>query len=262
MTSDFTHTTLRPTGKRVHRLGLACNYGIDVAGMEAAFERGMNYVYWTPRRTSHLRETLKSHIKRRREELVLAATTTVGYFGFNLRGACERNLRELGTDYLDVFILGWLGVGAALTKGTIEAAQKLKEEGKIRALAASIHDRPRAGRLAEDSELELFMLRYNAAHPGAERDVFPQLEKRHPSVVAYTATSWRKLLKRPRGWDGPVMTGPDCYRFCLSNPNVDVVLTGPKTKQQLEENLAGLEKGPLTEDESAWMRKFGAAVHG
>ena len=35
------------------------------------------------------------------------------------------------------------------------------------------------------------MIRYNAAHPGAERDIFPHLEARRPAVVAYTATSWR-----------------------------------------------------------------------
>jgi len=39
-------------------------------------------------------------------------------------------------------------------------------EGKVRALGVSIHDRPRAGALAEESILDLLMIRYNAAHPG------------------------------------------------------------------------------------------------
>ena len=60
-------------------------------------------------------------------------------------------------------------------------------------------------------------------------------------MVAYTATRWRKLLSAPRGWDGPVMTAGDCYRFCLSSPHVDVVLCGPKNGAQLRENLAALE---------------------
>jgi len=106
------------------------------------------------------------------------------------------------------------------------------------------------------------MIRYNAAHPGAERDIFPYLATRQPAVVAYTATAWRKLLKRPDGWQGPAMTAPDCYRFCLSNPNVDVVLTGPKTNAELEMNLAGLGRGPLAPEEETWMREFGRAVHG
>ena len=32
------------------------------------------------------------------------------------------------------------------------------------------------------------------------------------------------------------MSAVDCYRFCLSNPHVDIVLTGPKNRLQLEEN--------------------------
>jgi aryl-alcohol dehydrogenase-like predicted oxidoreductase len=126
----------------------------------------------------------------------------------------------------------------------------------------SIHDRPRAGRLAEESPLDLLMIRYNAAHPGAERDIFPHLAKRKPAVVAYTATSWRRLLRAPRGWDGPLPDAGDCYRFCLTSPHVDVTLCGPSSAQQLADNLAALEKGPLSAGEMDAMRKFGAAVHG
>jgi aryl-alcohol dehydrogenase-like predicted oxidoreductase len=106
------------------------------------------------------------------------------------------------------------------------------------------------------------MIRYNAAHPGAEHDIFPHVREQKPSILAYTATSWRRLLKRPRGWDGAVMTAGDCYRFQLSNPHVDLALTGPASRAELEENLRALEKGPLSEDEASWMRAFGRAVHG
>ena len=98
--------------------------------------------------------------------------------------------------------------------------------------------------------------------PGAERDIFPHYEARRPLTVAYTATSWRKLLSRPKGWDGPLMSAGQCYRFCLSSPHVDVTLTGPKNLQQLDDNLRALEDGPLSADEEAWIRPFGQAVHG
>jgi aryl-alcohol dehydrogenase-like predicted oxidoreductase len=141
--------------------------------------------------------------------------------------------------------------------------RELRAVGK-RVLRLGLAGRARAGRLAEDSPLDLLMIRYNAAHPGAERDIFPHLARRQPSIVAYTATSWRKLLKRPAGWDraeGP-MTAGDCYRFCLSSPHVDVVLTGPASAAQLDENFAALGRGPLSPEEDRWMRAFGAAVHG
>ncbi|HEU0035966.1 MAG TPA: aldo/keto reductase [Kofleriaceae bacterium] len=257
---DFTHRDLKAVGKRVFRLGLAANYGIEEAGIRSAFERGINYVFVTPRgaMTKPLREVLA----RDRERLVVAAGPLVGWFGGSIRRSAERTLRKLGTDYLDIFQLTWLGVASAWNDRTLSELRHLKESGKVKALGVSIHDRERAGKLADDSPLDMLMIRYNAAHPGAERDIFPHLAKRQPSIVAYTATSWRKLLKRPRGWDGNVMSAGDCYRFCLSSPHVDVVLTGPASAQQLDDNLAALAKGPLTDDEQTWMRSFGAAVHG
>ena len=260
--NDFTHRHVPALGMSVHRLGLACNMGIDAAGFEHALDRGMNYVFWTQLRTGKLEPGLRKALATKREKLIVASGPMVGFFGGSVRRSAEGLLRDLGTDYLDVFTLFWLGTGSAWTDGTIEELVRLKEEGKVRAIGISIHDRKRAGALAEDSALDLFMLRYNAAHPGAERDVFPHLAARNPAVVAYTATSWRKLLKRPRGWTGPVMTAGDCYRFCLSSPHVDLALTGVKSVKELDENLDALEKGPLSPDEAAWMRELGRAVHG
>jgi aryl-alcohol dehydrogenase-like predicted oxidoreductase len=259
---SFSHTTLRGVNKRVLRLGLACNYGIDGDAAAAAFERGVNYVFWTPTRTTSMTPVLKAALAKDRESLVVATGPTLGLFGRSVRSGTEKLLRLLGTDYIDVLHLFWLGRTSALTAATTDEIQKLKGEGKVRAFGVSIHDRPRAGRLAEDSPIDLFMIRYNAAHPGAERDIFPKLAKRSPTIVAYTATSWRKLLKKPRRWEGPVMTAGDCYRFCLSSPHVDVTLSGPADRAQLEQNLEALTKGPLSPDEDAWMRKFGTAVHG
>jgi len=257
---DFTHRRLRGIDKQVFRLGLAANYGIEEAGIRGAFERGINYVYLTPR--GKMAKPLRDAITRDRDKLVIAAGPTVGYFGGSVRRSAERLLKKLGLDYIDVFQLMWLGVGSAWTAATERELRHLKESGKARALAVSIHDRERAGRLAKDSPLDLLMIRYNAAHPGAERDIFPHLAARNPNIVAYTATSWRKLLKRPKGWDRDPMTAGDCYRFCLSSPHVDVCLTGPATGAQLDDNLAAIERGPLTAEEATWMREFGRIVHG
>jgi predicted aldo/keto reductase-like oxidoreductase len=264
--ASFTRRMVPALRRPVFRLGLACNYGIDAPGFEKALERGMDYVFWTNRRTGHLREPLRKALRERRSTISVATGPSIGFFAGNVRRGTEQILRSLGTEYIDALHLFWLGVGSAWTPGTIDALAKLKDEGKIRAIAVSIHDRPRAGSLLADSPIDLFMIRYNAAHPGAERDIFPHrpapTERRTPGIVAYTATSWRKLLKAPSGWKGPVMTAGDCYRFCLSSPHVDVTLTGPKSWAQLQEALDAVGKGPLSTEEDRWMREFGNAVHG
>gem|GEM_PF-2605459 len=43
---------------------------------------------------------------------------------------------------------------------------------------------------------------------------------------------------------------------------MDVVITGPSNAQQLEETLAEVAKGPMTEEELEWMRRIGDYVYG
>jgi aryl-alcohol dehydrogenase-like predicted oxidoreductase len=246
--------------KSVFRLGLSGSFGLDEAASREALER-IQYVFWTPRMKG-LTAALRDAVRRDRARYVVATGPILGFFPGAVRKAAEGALRALGTDHLDVLQLFWLSKMSAFTASVQEELVRLKREGKVRALGVSIHDRPRAGRLAEDSILDLLMIRYNAAHPGAEQDVFPHLARRRPALVAYTATSWRKLMKRPRGWTGNVMTAGDCYRFVLASPHVDVVLTGPRTAAELRENLAAVDRGPPDAAELAWMRELGRAVHG
>lgn len=259
--SDFLTRTLPVVQKPVHRLGLACNYGIDEKGFEAALERGINYIFWTTFRVAHIKAPLKAALARNREKLVFVSGVSPVVTGWELRRAVESNLRTFNIDYIDIFQLFWVGVMASANDWTLEALEKLKEEGKIRASGCSIHDRPRAGSLAQNSKLDMFMLRYNLAHPGCERETFPHITDRH-IVTAYTATSWGRLLKPPAGWSGPSLKPADCYRFALSHPKVSVVLCGPKSQTELEENLDGLERGPLSPEEDAWMRDYGKKIHG
>ena len=261
MNDDFLYRDVSPFGRRVFRLGLATNYGIEGADLEWAMEKGVNYIFWTPN-ARRVTTSLKTALKRDRESIILASGPTTGYFGGSIKRACDRLLKTLATEYLDVFQLFWLGRTSSWTSSTIDTLISLRESGKIRAIGVSIHDRKRAGKLVEDSPLDMLMVRYNAAHTGAEQDIFPHLATRKPAIVAYTATRWRGLLKRPKDWSGPVMTASDCYRFCLSNPHVDLVLTGPKTRRQLQENLSELcEKGSLSEEENSWIRDYGKIVY-
>ncbi len=259
MADDFLHRAVPALRKPVFRLGLATSHGIDDDGIRAALDRGVNYLFWTrPRLLPHLRDA----IRRDRERIVVATGPVVGLFPFTIRRAAERALRALGTDYLDVFQLFWAGRMSAVDDRTLGELRRLREEGKVRAIGVSIHDRPRAGRLAAGSVLDLLMVRYNAAHPGAETDVFPHRTGRGPAIVAYTATSWRKLLRAPRGWGDRPATAGECYRFCLTSPHVDVTLCSPASAAQLHDDLDAVARGPLDPGEMDFMLRLGRAVHG
>lgn len=246
MGNDFIRREVPRLGRPLFRLGLSGSFDLDEAGCREALER-IQYVFWSPRMKG-LTPALRDALGRDRERYAVSAGPLFGYFPGAIRRAAEGALRTLRIDYLDVFQLYWLGGMSALTGGVQEEMGKLRDEGKVRALGVSIHD--------------LFMIRYNAAHPGAEQEIFPRLARRRPAVVAYTATAWKKLLRAPRNWTGRVPTAGDCYRFCLANPHVDIVLTGPRNADELRENLASVDKGPLSTEETVFLREFGRAVHG
>jgi aryl-alcohol dehydrogenase-like predicted oxidoreductase len=268
--SDFSFRILPVIEKRVFRMGVAGNYGIDSSDVEWAAEQGANYWLWGTgfkKVTAGIREV----IRKNREKNVVALLGW-GFFGRQVRQSIEKALRELNTDYLDVFKLGWLGRTSFYSRSVVDSLLKLKQEGKIKAIGTSIHDRQRAGQLALDSELDLLMIRYNAKHTGAEKDIFPYLEKRNPAVVSYTALAWQQLINPVKGiemapWPGskeragiPPLTPELCYRFVLSNPHIHLVLTGPKNREQLRMNLNAIRQGPLTQEELSWIRQYGTLI--
>jgi hypothetical protein len=129
----------------------------------------------------------------------------------------------------------------------------------------SSHQRPTFGALIEDPSYGAIMVRYNAAHPGAEREVFPKLvsviPERRPAVLAFTATRWGKRLDHRLGpAEDSTPRASDCYRVVLTNPNVNATLVGPKNALELDEAMASLDRGPMSEEELSWMRRVGASV--
>ena len=263
MNQDFTHTILGNTGITVHRLGLSATYRPGKRAIYKALDEGLNIFFcygFDTQMTSVLREVMKS----RRENYTVATGAYNLLLGHpNLRRTLEKRLRQLGTDYIDVFLFLGVTKEKHFPNHVREELCRFREEGKVRSIGISTHNRKFAGKLAAEGALDVIMIRYNAAHRGAEQDIFPYLEQYNPGVVGYTATRWRYLLRRPRGWpkEGRIPTAGMCYRFVLSNPNVHVCLTAPTNTKQLEENIAALREGPLCEEDLQFMRKFGDAVH-
>jgi aryl-alcohol dehydrogenase-like predicted oxidoreductase len=258
MPTNFKTTHLPKVEKNVYRLGIAGNYGIDSSDIEWAAEQGANYWIWGAS-YKKVADGI-SHVLHQDRDKQVVAMLGWGVFGWQIRKHVENALRQLNTDYLDVFKLSWLGKMSSDRQGLIDTLLELKLEGKIRVIGTSIHDRARAGRIALDSEIDLLMVRYNAKHTGAEQEIFPHLEMRNPALIAYTALAWNQLTRPLKGLDTPPLTTELCYRFVLSNPHVHLALTGPANREQLKQNFAALELGPLSPEEMELVREYGRQV--
>jgi len=256
---------LGKTGLKVSRLGIGSGYWAPAAAIEEAFERGCNYITWgtfVKGFSPHLREALRNiKGKGQRDRLVLAMFS-YAHHPFLTEHFFVKGLKSAGMDYADALILGYFPKRPS--RKILDGALKLKEKGLVRFIGVSGHHRSVFPGLANDPIFDIFHLRYNAAHKGAETDVFPLLPAENgPAIVGFTATSWGKLLdprKMPPGEPAP--TASECYRFVLSHPAVDVCMTGARTGEEMRQNLSVLEQGPMTDDELARMRRIGDYIYG
>ena len=219
------------TGIHVSTIGLGSSYGLSGKEVERAYERGVNLLFWGLRRRDDFGRGIARIAKRDRDGVVIAAQT--------------------------------YSRAAALVEPSVHSV--LRERGKIRQIMISCHHRPSFPTMAKTPGIDSIMVRYNAAHPGAEREVFPHLADAEsgdaPGVLAFTATRWGTLLDpalTPPGEETP--RASDCYRFAISSPHVHATLAGPKNGAELDGALDALDRGPLSVEELAWMRRVGANV--
>jgi aryl-alcohol dehydrogenase-like predicted oxidoreductase len=249
------------TGLKVGRLGVSGGYGAPAGAFEMAFERGCNYFYHGSLRRGGMSEAIRNLVSRgKRDGMVIVAQSYTRWV-WQLRRGMESFLKELGLDYADVLLLGWHN--SRPSQKIMDACDEMKGRGLFRHVAVSGHNRSFFPTVASDPGFGIFHIRYNAAHRGAEREVFEKLpEADRPGIVAYTATRWGKLVNTRGLPDGvPSPRASDAYRFVLSNPAVDVCMTGPKTMAHMKEALDAIDRGPMSDDELGWMRRVGDIVH-
>lgn len=250
--------TLGRTGLAVSPLVLSGLYGAGADTVERAFhEHGVNTFFvsaLSPGVVAGVRRLVRAG---HREKLTLIGGVSLPFWWI-VRAQVQRLRAALGVDALDVALLLWVRSRWAAGGRTWPALQALRREGAVRWLGLSCHDRPLARMLADELDLDVLMIRYNAAHRGAERDIFATLPARRPGVIAYTATRWGRLLK-PAGVM-PAMTAGECYRFALGHPKVDAVLCGASGIAELAEDARAVAEGPLADSRLSEVRAFGDVV--
>jgi len=256
----FQRVRLGRTGLSVTRLGIASSYGTNEAMVEEAVDRGVNYLYWGALRTQKMGRGIRGVVRRNRDDLVIVAHTTARSPSV-LSKAVEKSLGQLGVDSLDVLLLGWHN--SRPDPRLMDHALKLKDDGRVRFLALSGHNRRLFPELEKDKQIDIFHIRYNASHRGAEKEILEHLpEQNGPGVVSFTNTRWGSLLKpanMPPGESPP--SAADCYRFVLGHPKVHVAVCGPNSMEQWKEDLKALDRGPMSEEELDRMRRIGDHVY-
>ena len=262
-------------GKPVCRLGLASRgwpaSAITPEDVLHAVERGVNFLNWPgeadePGGVDAMSDAIAT-LGSRRQSIVVSVQ-----FGARTTRDAAAELRTilatLRTDFIDVLTFYYVEKEAEWRTligpgGALEYCRAAKDDGIIGSLGITSHQRSLAAEIARSGLVDALMIRYNAAHRGAEREVFPVTDVIGIPVIAYTALRWGALLQ-PTPDDPPgfrVPTAPEWYRFALQSPSVAVVLAAPASRAELDEVLHVFDAaGPLSLSEYDLLAGHGERV--
>jgi diketogulonate reductase-like aldo/keto reductase len=112
--------------------------------------------------------------------------------------ACERSLKRLKTDYLDLYLLHWRG--SVPLAETLEALQTLKKAGKIRDYGVSnfdTDDMAEVFALSGGQAIATNQVLYNLTRRGVEWDLLPWCRAHQIPVMAYSPVEQGRLLGHP-----------------------------------------------------------------
>lgn len=113
--------------------------------------------------------------------------------------ACERSLKRLKTDRVDLYLLHWRG--EVPLAETLAAFAALKRAGKVRHYGVSNLDRADMEALAAErggSEVQTNQVLYNLTRRGVEWDLLPWLRERRIPVMAYSPIEQARLVRDPK----------------------------------------------------------------
>jgi len=199
-------TVALPTGERVPALGQgtwnmgdhAAARADELAALRLGLDYGLTLIDTAEMYGDGRSETLVGEaIAGRRDEAFLVSKVLPG--NATRRGtlaACERSLKRLGTDRIDLYLLHWRG--SVPFSETLEALMKLQADGKIRHYGVSnldLGDLQAFSRLKGGDGVATNQLLYNLSRRGIEWDLLPWLRARRIPVMAYSPLEQARLVK-------------------------------------------------------------------
>jgi len=160
--------------------------------------------------------------------------------------ACERSLKRLQTDRIDLYLLHWRG-GVPLAE-TLQAFMRLKQAGKICHYGVSnldLADMQQLWRLPGGDAVATNQLLYNLARRGIEWDLLPWLRQRRVPVMAYSPLEQSRLIGKRALAEFARRHGMTPAQAALAWLLVrEDVIVIPKTgsRTRLRENLGALDR--------------------
>jgi diketogulonate reductase-like aldo/keto reductase len=209
MSGSPDHTVALPSGERVPALGMGtwhlaedpARRGEELAALERGLELGLSLIDTAEMYADGAAEELVGEaIAGRRDEVFLVGKVLPWNASrAKTIAACERSLRRLGTDYLDLYLLHWRG--HTPLEETVAALHELERAEKIRGWGVSNLDVADLQELVTVApggpHVQTDQVLYNLGRRGVELDLLPWCRSHGIPIMAYSPVEQGRLLAHP-----------------------------------------------------------------
>lgn len=240
------YTLLGKTGMEISKVGFG---GIPIQHLSQekcneviakALELGINF-FDTARGYTVSESLLGNALKEKRAEVFLA-TKSPALDREGLLAAVEQSLKDLQTDYIDLYQLHNVKSVEDLHKamgkgGAIEALQQLKDEGVVKHIGITSHKEAVILQALDEEIFETIQFPFSVVENQGEKAFKLAFEKGVGTIA----------MKPLAG--GALRNGINAIRFILESPYLDVAIPGMDTVDQVIENAKAADAGSLTREE-------------
>ena len=245
------YKTLGRTGLKVTTVGMGCMITSDGSVVERAVDSGINY-FDTARGYQHgnNERMVGAALGAKRKKVVLSTKTEARDKEGALR-ELETSLRELNTDYVDIWYLHGKGSPAAVLDELVEAQQIAKQQGKTRFIGISTHSGQQQllPWMAQKGVFDVVLTAYNFSMDASMDEAIATAAKAGMGVVAMKVMAGGFRRMRPGDPMGQRLSRPGAMlaalKWVVNKPNVATTIPSMTDNDQLEENLKAMGQ-PLT----------------
>jgi len=243
-------TTLGRTDIEVSRLCVGCWQAAGWASsdderfvktVQHAIDKGLNFLDTAEGYgRGHSEELVGKAIAGQRDKVVLATKFSPGASRpADVRQHLEDSLQRLGTDYIDLFQQHWPPPDIPLSD-TIGELEKLKEEGKIRAIGVSNWLEPEWEEIDDPSRVDCLQPCHNLLWRSIEKTVLPLCIEHNIAVITYSSICQGVLAGRFKNRED-IPDDPRASNYRLQPERFDETL---EVVHALEEVAAKYDKTP------------------
>ena len=163
-----------------------------IKAIRAAFDAGITTVDTAEiYGEGHSEQIVAQALSDVRDQVVYASKVFANHLKYDqVIAACERSLKNLNTDYIDLYQIHWpsgfMNSEIVPIAETMKAVNHLKEQGKIRAIGVSNFSRSQLEEAAQYGRIESLQPPYSLFWRKVEKDAMPYCIEQNISILAYS----------------------------------------------------------------------------